>query len=349
MIVTRLLLIRYLSLTAIVVADKSLPSSSNFVHTQCNGHHQLYQPLIDNQLASYRDGLSVNDILKLEGPADPVALLYNNSIMARQLPVLNMAATWVPLLQTLVRQVRLPDLVFAGNVWDLPEDDAKRGGPWFGYCNMLYMTTNIMLPSGPGLGDTSHLRCGRKCQPFTSSDHRYSKAIFLGSSTGWMHGRRNAVVAAGMLHKDIVYSGYTQMIDLPASGVPEENAALAKLKPRMSLTEQVQRYKYIVNADGHCAAMRMRDLLASDSAVLWIETNQIEWFYLLLQPYVHYIPVRLLPHETQDPLPDIVDKVLWAENSQEQQKKSVQLSGMPTSSLRLTYLPMHSVATLCKC
>lgn len=310
-------LVQYFILAAIVVSAKYLPSSSSFVHTQCNGHHQLYQPLIDNQLAPYRDGLSVNDILRLEGPADPLALLYNNTLMARQSPVLNMAATWVPLLQNLARQVILPDLILAGDVWDLPEDDAKRGGPWFGYCNMLYMTTNIMLPSGPGLDDMQHLGCGRKCQPFTSSDHRHPKAIFLGSSTGWMHGRRNAVVVAGLLHKDIVYSGYTQMIDLPADGVPEEDAALAKLKPRMDLVDQVQRYKYIINADGHCAAMRMRDLLASDSAVLWVESNQIEWFYLLLQPYVHYIPVRLLAHEPQDPLRDIVDKVFWAESNPE--------------------------------
>lgn len=318
MLVAGPFLVQCFSLAAIVVsAAKHLPSSSNFVQKQCNGHHQLYLPLIDNQLAPYRDGLSVHDILRLEGPADPIALLYNNTLMARQPPVLNMAATWVPLLQNLARQVTLPDLVLAGDVWDLPEEDDKRGGPWFGYCNMLYMTTNIMLPSGPGLDDMQHLGCGRKCQPFTSSDHRQPKAIFLGSSTGWIHGRRNAVVVAGMLHKDVLYSGYTQMIDLPADGVPEESAALAKLKPRMDLAEQVQRYKYIINADGHCAAMRMRDLLASDSAVLWVESNQIEWFYLLLQPYVHYIPVRLLPHETQDPLRDIVDKVFWAENNPE--------------------------------
>ena len=65
------------------------------------------------------------------------------------------------------------------------------------------------------------------------------------------------------------------MIDLPAGGVPEEDAALVKLKPRMDLAEQVQKYKYIINGVGHCAAMRMRDLLASDSAVLWMSLTRL--------------------------------------------------------------------------
>ena len=314
MLVTGQSLVQYLGFAAIVITAKHLPSSSNFVHTQCNGHYQMYQPIVDHQLAAYRDGLLVNDVLALQGPADPVVLLYNNTLMARQHPVLNMQAAWVPLLNSLTRQVFLPDFVLAGNVWDQPEDDTKRGGPWFGYCNHMYITTNILLPSG---SEHASLRCGKKCQPFTGSDRRSPKAIFLGSSTGWIHGRRNAVILSGRLHKDTVYSGYTQMIDLPDGGVPKKDAALATLKPRMDLAEQVKKYKYIINADGHCAALRMRDLLASDSAVLWIESNQVEWFYPLLQPYVHYIPVRLLTHEAQDPLQDIVDKVSWAESNPE--------------------------------
>lgn len=310
---TELFFVQYLAALVIMTTAKHLPSSSNFVHTQCNGHYQMYQPLVDHQLAAYRDGLFVNDVLTLEGPADPVVVLYNNTLMGRQAPVLNMQAFWVPLLQSLARQVFLPDFVLAGDVWDQPEDDTKRGGPWFGYCNHMYMTTNILLPSGPGLA--SILRCGKHCQPFTETDRRAPKAIFLGSSTGWIHGRRNAVVLSGMLHKDTVYSGYTQMIDLPDGGVPKEDVALATLKPKMDLAEQVKKYKYIINADGHCAALRMRDLLASDSAVLWVETNQVEWFYPLLQPFVHYIPVRLLTHEAQDPLQDIVDKITWAESN----------------------------------
>ena len=110
-------LVTCLCFAVLVTAARSLPSSANFLHTQCDGHRRVYQPLVDNELAAYRDGLLVNDILKLDGPSDPIALLYNQTWMARQTPALNMAAIWIPLLKELARKVVLPDLVLAGNVW----------------------------------------------------------------------------------------------------------------------------------------------------------------------------------------------------------------------------------------
>lgn len=52
------------------------------------------------------------------------------------------------------------------------------------------------------------------------------------------------------------------------------------------------RYKYIVNVEGHCSALRLKHLLAGPSAVLFVQSEEIEWFYPLLNPFVHYIPVR---------------------------------------------------------
>lgn len=291
----------------------SLPLSSTFLHTRCDSHRRIYGPLIDNQLAAYREGLLVSDIIRLDGPSDPIVLVYNNTVSARQTPALNHAGVYVPLLRDLAKKVLLPDVVVAGNVWDFPEDDTfKQGGPWFGFCNLMFMTTNLLLPYGLPVTTRDHLSCGEGCEPFTASDHRMPKAIFLGSSTGWVHGKRNAVVLAGILHNDSVYSGYTEIHDVPDS-LLQERPELLELKPVMSLTDQVQNYKYIINADGHCAAVRMQSLLLSDSAVFWIETNQVEWFYPLLLPYVHYIPVRDIRWEPEDPLLDIVSKIAWAE------------------------------------
>lgn len=312
--------VRLLTCMVLLISSSAqmLPVSSNFLHTQCDGHRRVYAPLITNQLSPYRagEGLSVDDILRLEGAADPQALIVNGVAMTKETPAINMAAYWIPLLKKLTAKVILPDLVLASDIWDQPEDDTVRqGGPWFGYCNIMFQTTNLMLPAGDGV--TSHLHCGRNCEPFTNLDKRESKAIFLGSSTGWWVGRRRAAILAGILHNDTVYSGYTQMIDLPPDGLPakDEEKGIAITKPKMELADQIKKYKYIINADGHCAALRMRQLLASDSAVLWVETNQIEWFYPLLQPFVHYIPVRYLDYEADDPLHDLVVKIEWAERN----------------------------------
>ena len=48
---------------------------------------------------------------------------------------------------------------------------------------------------------------------------------------------------------------------------------------------QVDAFKYIVQADGNCAAWRLRMLLASDSAVFIVASNEMEWYYDLLQPF----------------------------------------------------------------
>lgn len=99
-----------------IVEAKHLPSTANFLHTQCDGHRRIYQPLINSQLAAYRDGLSVHDVLQLQGVGDPIALMYNNTLMTRGVPAINMAAYWIPLLKELAKKVTLPDLALAGNV-----------------------------------------------------------------------------------------------------------------------------------------------------------------------------------------------------------------------------------------
>ena len=54
---------------------------------------------------------------------------------------------------------------------------------------------------------------------------------------------------------------------------------------------QVTLYKYIVNVEGNCAALRLKQLLAGPSAVFFVQSDEIEWFYPLLKPFIHYIPV----------------------------------------------------------
>ena len=295
-----------------------LPFASSFLHAQFAGHRAIYEPVIEQQLSRYTvgDRLSVDDVLHLKGhqdTKDPQILVVDGVASTKISPVGNMQTYLVPLFKILTGKAVLPDLVLASNIGDRPEDDtARHGGPWFGYCNIQFQTTNLLLPAREGVSD--RLRCGTNCEPFTNLDRREAKAVFLGSSTGWASGHRQAAVLAGIIHNDSVYSGYTKLIDLPKHEPYEQDNMPHDTKPKMTLADQVRRYKYIINADGHCAALRFRHLLASDSAVFWIESNQVEWFYALLQPFVHYIPLRYdAQHANDDPLPDLVDKITWAE------------------------------------
>ena len=224
-------------------------------------------------------------------------------------PYGNMQTYFTPLLRKLSRQVLLPDLVLASNPHDEPED----GGPWVAYCNTPFHSSNLLLPAREGV--STPLRCGPNCDPFTDLVKRQPTAVFLGSSTGWSSGHRQAAVTAGVLHNISVYSGYTKLIDLPASNsAPSDEILPNTTKPKLSLAKQVSKFKYIINADGHCAALRLRHLLASDSVVFWIESNEVEWFYPLLIPYTHYIPMQF-DKGAKDPLPDIMQKLAWAERN----------------------------------
>ncbi len=100
------------------------------------------------------------------------------------------------------------------------------------------------------------------------------RLFFLGNSTGWAYGHRQAAILAGILHNESVSSGYTKNVDLPVEDTTDENHVALPHKTKLKISLQVKGYKYIINADGDCAALRQ--LLASDSVVVWVESNQIE-------------------------------------------------------------------------
>ena len=49
-------------------------------------------------------------------------------------------------------------------------------------------------------------------------------------------------------------------------------------------------YKYLLNLDGHSYSHRLVKLLATNSLVIKEETPDVEYFYHMLQPGVHYLP-----------------------------------------------------------
>ena len=127
-----------------------LQSAASFLRQNCDVHRHDYQFLIAQALAQYTtSGISVTDLLTLQGWVAAQVVMLNNTLFTLGQARLNVAAHLVSLLQTISRQVHLPDIIIAGAVMDLPEDDvARHGGPWFGYCNIMSQTTSIMYPSG---------------------------------------------------------------------------------------------------------------------------------------------------------------------------------------------------------
>lgn len=61
---------------------------------------------------------------------------------------------------------------------------------------------------------------------------------------------------------------------------------------------------------GNCAAIRLPSQLASDTAVLMLDSPEIEWYYPLLRPYEHYIPVTV----KNESFVDVESAIKWAES-----------------------------------
>jgi len=65
--------------------------------------------------------------------------------------------------------------------------------------------------------------------------------------------------------------------------------------------------KYLPVLDGHmCSYPGFHWRLLSNSACFKQESNQVQWFYAAVKPYVHYIPVK-------NDMSDLVEKIQWAQ------------------------------------
>lgn len=91
---------------------------------------------------------------------------------------------------------------------------------------------------------------------------------------------------------------------------------------KLSQKEQ-QYYKYIVNVDGHVAAYRLSMELSCGFCILLAPSEYKLWYSDLLQPYVHFIPIK-------KDLSDLIQKIKWCRQNdtkcREIAKNAVQFS-----------------------
>ena len=73
--------------------------------------------------------------------------------------------------------------------------------------------------------------------------------------------------------------------------------------------EEFYKYKVQININRNCCAWNsLYKKLKSNCVVLHVESDQVQWYYHYLIPYVHYIPV-------QKDLSDIYEKIEFVFNN----------------------------------
>ncbi len=256
------------------------------------------------------------------GDFKPVVFLSNASLIldptlaAAKLQGMRMAAIpfYTEVLAEAATEFELPVMFLPLNMADEPASTQFGWPSMFGFCNQPHTARDIHMLYGSQWPDTEHIRLPRA----GPSDNRQGKAVWLGSANGWGVNPRRAVCLASQQHPDTVYAGLNKE-DHSRHGVTAEEQALFR-KPYMSLRQQVDSFKYVVNVAGHCASGRLKMQLASDAAVMWVQSPDREWYYSFLVPFVHYIPITL----RLDGSIDLHEQVIWAERNPELVGKIVQ-------------------------
>lgn len=81
------------------------------------------------------------------------------------------------------------------------------------------------------------------------------------------------------------------------------------LVPYMSPKDQTK-YKYIIHIQGHVSAFRLSQELKMGSVILYVENPWKIWYTDILEPYVHYVPVK-------SDLSDLIKQIKWCRNNDE--------------------------------
>lgn len=257
--------------------------SAHLPSSPCSNLSDGLSYLVDHWLRHHKQhGVRPSRMLLEESSWKNKIYIKNNTVyVPRELMVPGMYLDYARMLAKAADKFPLPDVIIPINVADVPVVEAGDTAVIFSFCNRP-TSRDILLPY-PHVPTTSHigvLPCDEatgweagSCVGFTPSraglnDTRIPKAVWRGAPR---NARRKRIAELGEARPDLLDAGMN--------------------KPGVALRQQVDTYKYTLNVGGHCASFWLAKQLLSDALVMKVETSDLEFYYPLLQPYVHYVPL----------------------------------------------------------
>ena len=278
---------------------------------QCQNVSHSYDSLLDHNLRFW----SKTGLVGLENHNSTSAQMFyivnNTMYMKRGADRGGLLPSYFGLLKSLMSKMVFPDMALPFNSGDNPNqplDQSDWGGtgvplPVCSFCTTP-RHTDILFPNVLE-GDVV-----KRNEAPKYATHRLHRAVWRGTTDafqGWRKGR-NALLQLGLEHPELIDSGVSRWSDeLMNQTLPDKRF----LKESLSFEEQVAMYRYHIWAPGNCASVRLALQLASDAAVFKIEIDETEWYYPLLKPFVHYIPL-----EANSTHVNLEEMMYWARHHQ---------------------------------
>lgn len=211
-------------------------------------------------------------------------------------------------LYTLCHLTKMPDLDLIVNhedgTWESPYQ-SELPAPIFGWAKLKTVPNVILIPdyrslSSHWFNDLRKLIEGKNfLGPRVSWTEKIGQAFWRGVIFSQSLSRLNLCRLSELFPEKID----AQVVGFFA-GTPWEG----KLAPSASYEEHM-RHKYLPVLDGiMCTYPGYQWRLLSGCLTLKQESDQIQWFYGALQPFVHYVPIA-------NDMSNLIDQITWAEEN----------------------------------
>lgn len=144
-----------------------------------------------------------------------------------------------------------------------------------------------------------------------SYESKENKAFWRGATTGgvfspenWHSFPRSKMTLLSKKHPNLLNAKFSTVTDHiePLTSIFNEEQIFSATIP---IYDHL-RYKFLIDVDGHsCTYSRLYWILLSNSVCLKQVTENEQWYYGGIKPYIHYIPIK-------SDMSDLIEKINWA-------------------------------------
>jgi hypothetical protein len=227
-------------------------------------------------------------------------------------------------LSALCKNAPLPDMEFIICLED-SIDQVDLPGPVLGFAKHVSSSHVVLMPDmdslSPHIPKLFHdVKRGIQRYPW---EIKQDRIFWRGATTGqlitektFLELPRARAVAASLSSPHLIDARFTKLVQAADGSLLRKRYA-AFFSASCSIPEHL-RYKYQLLIDGNtCAYSRAYWQFFSNCVVFKQNSDNIQWFYDLLQPYVHYIPL-------QHDMSDLEKKVSWAKQHENDMRAIVE-------------------------